>query len=295
MRVAVCTVSLLLGVSIAFAGAPFQFNGAAARAVVTTSEEADGIKLRREFTLTMAPEDDGWVVAPGPSRVLSASGGATTEQVQQAFDLVRPTFRPMYLDHAGRAISLHRVDEDTLTELRGRLPGDGPVRTLAAPRLDRDDLTVADEAQMHQWNAFSGYWVGRDRSMAKPLRAKLEDGRIARLEHLGPVAKPVGAHHLSVVVQGERPGTVRGCTDADLASVKDVVNGGDTAELVHILDRVVCELTETVEAVVDPDTLRPHLVVSQSTLTLLLPGRAAVDRTSTARFDYVWTVAKKKR
>ena len=53
--------------------------------------------------------------------------------------------------------------------------------------------------------------------------------------------------------------------------------------------------TETVEAVVDPDTLRPYLVVAQSTLALRLPGRSAVERTSTARFDYVWSIAKKKR
>ncbi|GEM_PF-2691228 len=252
---------LTLSAATAFAGLPFTFGWEPGTVRVESSEQYDGVKVRRTYDLTLATAEDGFELTGKNVEVKLVEGTLAGDVIEE---LRAAPARPVEL--SGRGVA----------EFAGG-----------------DDAQSA--AAIHEWNAVVGYWTGRDRSMNRAVKAKLPDGRILRLEHLGPVADPVGSHHLSVTVTGERPGAVRGCTEDEVEGLPAMLKGtADTAEMVHILDTVSCERTEFIEAVVEPDTLRPHLVVIQNITTIKLPGRSSMEKKSTIRRDYRWG-AKKKR
>ncbi len=254
MRWMIAVAAVSLFALPAEAGAPFRFGWTPGTVHVKSSEQYGATKLRRTYDLVLTAKDEAFVLTGSRVEVTSIEGAIGKDELDR----------------------LRRGVERTL---------DISSRGVAEPSSDDPEETEA----VHQWNAVVGYWTGRDQSMNRPVRAKLPDGRILQLEHLGPVADPVGARHLSATVTGAPPDAVRGCTQEVIDGLPTLLKGtADTAEMVHILDTVSCEPVELIEAVVEPDTLRPHLVVLQWSTTINLPGREDVVQKSTVRRDYVW-------
>lgn len=290
-RFTVAVVAVAVGLAMpAQAGDPFAFGWTPGAVKVTSSEHYGPIKIRRTMDVVLEADGDEYLVREKNVKVTSVEGPLTQAQVEAVEKFAAPLKRPLEVDSRGVATAVSRLDEELLEKLKASLPADEVVRSLVELQLESmEQIDRLDERKIHLWNAVVGYWTGRDQSMLQPVRAKLPDGRILKLEHLGPVSKPPRARHLSATVTGAAEGDVRGCSPATIAGLPSALKGtASTAELVHILDNVSCETTEVTEAVVDPDTLRPHLVVLDMTTKVNLPGRAAMEQKATVRWDYVW-------
>ena len=296
MRLLVWVFALGMMVAVpAEAGTPFTFGwGTTGRAAVKEATDRGGVKVRREYELELTAGDDGYWLDRVKERVVSVEGALSIGQVRAVDAHLRPLNRPIHIDRRGVATAVEALDEGVREELKRTVPEDAAIRWQVHREVKSQAAVEArDEAAVHEWNALVGYWTGRDRNMSEPVRARLPDGRVMVMEHLGPVSEPAGWRHLSVTVTGPRAGTVRGCSKEFLAAAEISLqgDGASEAEVEHVLKGVTCALTEATEAVVDPDTLRPSLVVRQDTMVTTYPGREAVEEKATVRRDFVWKEA----